>query len=177
MTDAYIKSRDLTAYFADKQLGFEVKCNDFKPAQSFPKLGIPQNGFASSANVTCLITAMPTPTQACNPITLHKGLNFVTVCVMLAASLVVSPDCWASCYLWLEGNQIIPGVNTVSGPMRISGLSNMNQPADHATSNLLVPSHPKCRLSRPIPMVGSQTNGILTEISDSVHSLADITQS
>ena len=37
MTDAHIKSRDLTVYFTDKQLEFEVKCSDFNPAQSFPK--------------------------------------------------------------------------------------------------------------------------------------------
>ena len=79
--------------------------------------------------------------------------------------------------LWLEGNQIILGVNTVSGPMIISGLSNMIQPADHAMPKFLVPSQPKCRPSRPIPMVGSEKNGILTEISDSVQSSTDIPQS
>lgn len=76
-------------YFADKQRGFEVKCNDFNPTQSYPKFGITQNCFFSSANVTRLLTAMPIPTKPCDPITLHRGLNFITVCVMLSASLVV----------------------------------------------------------------------------------------
>ena len=122
MTDAHIKSRELKVYFADRKLGFEVNCKDSNPVQSFPKLCFSKKAPASTANVTCLLTAMPTPTQPCEPISLHRGLNFVTVCLMPAASLVGPPYFSASGDLWLEGNQILPGVNTVSGPMNFSGL-------------------------------------------------------
>ena len=177
MTDAHIKSRELKVYFADRKLGFEVNCKDSNPVQSFPKLCFSKNGPASTANVTCLLTAMPTPTQPCEPISLHRGLSFVTVCLMLAASLVGSPYFSASGDLWLEGNQLLPGVNTVSGPMNFSGLSHMIQLADHASPHFSVPSHPKCRPSRPIPTVGSQTTDMLAEISPSVDSFSDIPQS
>ena len=76
--------------------------------------------------------------------------------------------------LWLEGKQILPEVNTISGPIHFSGLSRMTQLTDHETPYHPVPSHPKCCLSVPIPTVGPQATGLLAEISDNITSLAAI---
>ena len=176
MTNAHIRSRELKVYFADKQLGFEVACKDVNPAKSFPTLCSSHSGFASSANVTCLLTAVPPPPQTRAPISLHKGFNLVTVCLMLAASLASSPYFSTLGDLWLEGKQVLPGVNTVSGPIHFSGLSRMTQLTEHATPYPPVPSHPKCRPSVPIPTVGPQATGLLAEISDNINSLAAIPQ-
>ena len=59
MTNARIRSREHKVYFADRQLGFEVDCKDVNPAKSFPALCSSNSGFASSANVTYLLTAVP----------------------------------------------------------------------------------------------------------------------
>ena len=176
MTNAHIRSRELKVYFADKQLGFEVACKDVNPAKSFPALCSSHSGFTSSANVTCLLTAVPPPPQTRAPISLHKGFNLVTVCLMLATSLASSPYFSTLGDLWLEGKQVLPGVNTISGPIHFSGLSRMTQLTDHATPYPPVPSHPKCRPSVPIPTVGPKATGLLAEISDNINSLAAIPQ-
>ena len=59
MTNAHIRSREFKVYFADKQLGFEIDCKDVNPAKSFPMLCSSHSGFASSANLTCLLKAVP----------------------------------------------------------------------------------------------------------------------
>ena len=116
------------------------------------------------------------PLPQTSAISLHKGFNLVTVCLMLATSLVSFPYFSTLGDLLLEGKQVLPGANTISGPIHFSGLSRMTQVTDHATPYPPVPSHPKSHPSVPIPTVGPQATGLLAEISDNINSLAAIPQ-
>ena len=120
---------------------------------------------------------MPTPTRLCEPISLHNGLNFVSVCLLLTTSLVGSSLFLASGSLWLEGNQIFPGVHTLSGPISLSGMSSMVHLTAKAMLPFSVPSHPKSRFNHPVPTLGSQTTGMIPEITENIDSLSDIPQS
>ena len=158
-TDAIIRSRELTVYFANKAMDFEVKCNDSNPALAFPSLDFSRPG--SIANVTCLLTAKPTLTGSPNKVYLERGFNLVTVCFFIAASLVGSP--LFSGPLWLEGNRFSPGLETLSGPIDLHSVDNFFFPGETPPPFLTAnrPTHPKCRPSRPIPPADQYCMGAL----------------
>ena len=56
-TNAHVRSRAWTVYFADKGLNFEVHCSDNNPVQQYPQLALPQDS-SSSTNVTCLLSTL-----------------------------------------------------------------------------------------------------------------------
>ena len=160
-TDARIHSKNLRVFFADSAMNFEISCYDSNPLNAFsvPKSQTPS--MSSTANVTCLLTAMP---PACGPgeqVTLCRGLNLVTVCFVITASLIGCPLLSGS--LWLEGTQFSPGLQTLSGPINFRALK--SSPCSGEKFSPFYPtSHPgfsKCRPSRPIPMVSEQCQGIL----------------
>ena len=160
-TDARIHSKDLRVFFADSAMNFEISCYDSNPLDVFSVSKSQNPSMSSTANVTCLLTAMP---PACGPgehVTLRRGLNLVTVCFVITASLIGSP--LLSGTLWLEGNQFSPGLQTLSGPIDFRALksdpcSGGKFPPFHPTSH---PGFSKCRPSRPIPEVRQQCQGIL----------------
>ena len=110
--------------FTDPDLNFSVSCPNENQLDLYPRLGNPYSNSprsgTSSANVitpvrmlTC--TSTPTPSQPSEPIKLHLGFNLVTLCLVMTASLVGSS--MFSNSLWLEGNEVCPGVHVVSGPI------------------------------------------------------------
>ena len=117
-TDARIYSRDLKVHFADPTMGFEVSCHNSNPMSVFNEMKRQISAQASVANVTCLLTAMPRPLGLSNPVSLCRGLNVVTVCLVVAASLLGSPFFAGS--HWLDGTQFSPGLQTLSGPIDLS---------------------------------------------------------
>ena len=108
--------------FTDPDLNFTAECPNRNPIELYSHLGppnsiSPSNG-PSSANVAtpmCLLTSSPTPSQPSEPIRLHRGFNLVTLYLVMTASLVGSS--MFSSPLWLEGNEVCPGVHVVSGPI------------------------------------------------------------
>ena len=88
-TKAIVDHHALTITFRHPQLNTTINCQSGNPAQAFPSL-IPNQNSQTAAPVTCLLTGLPTPTQLYHRIPLHKGLNFVTVCLLLTAALVGS---------------------------------------------------------------------------------------
>ena len=119
-TDACIHPKDLRVFFACSAMNFEISCYDSNPLNAFsvPKSHNPS--MSSTANVTCLLTAMP---PACGPgeqVTLRRGLNLVTVCFVITVSLIGSPLFSGS--LWLEGSQFSPALQTLSGPINFRAL-------------------------------------------------------
>ena len=71
--------------------------------------------------MTCLLTRAPPAGVYKRSQYLHRGVNFVTVCVSLSASLVgYQVVCQP---LWIEGKQIQPGVNVLSGPRDLSQIA------------------------------------------------------
>ena len=121
-TDARIYSKDLRVCFADPALNCEVQYYDTNPLEAFPTLRGHQPCRSSTVNVTCLLTAMPQPGTTAEHVSLTRGLNLVTVCIVVAASLVGSP--LLARPLWLEGAQFSPGLPSLSGPIDFS-LSNV----------------------------------------------------
>ena len=170
LTDAHIRSRARKVYFADKGLNFEVCCSDTNPIQEYPHLSLP-NDHSSSANVTCLLT---TAVQGSEPIPLHKGFNFLPVCVFLMAFLISSPLFSASQPLWLAGSSLMPGVSTLSGPIALSHSSCGDFSPFSAPHLFPASSHSKCRPSRPLQMDGLYTSGVLTPVSESSDGVSDL---
>ena len=173
-TDARIRSRELKVYFADPALDFEISCYDSNPLAAFPALRNPDSSPGSSANVTCLLTAMKTSSFASDThVSLARGFNLVTVCLVLTASLLGSP--LLSGPLWLEGTQFSPGLQTLSGPIDLTCVKTMSQPGETPPSFLPAshPCYPKCHPSRPIPPVDKHCAGILGSQSSDVHAFDD----
>ena len=123
-TQAHTNHAALQVYFADPQLNFTVKCHDANPFDAFPSLRNQPSSSASqdspSTHVTCLLTAMPTPSHHSSHIRLHRGYNLVTLCLVMTASLVGST--MFSSPHWLEDNEISPGVQVVSGPVNLNSI-------------------------------------------------------
>ena len=108
--------------FTDPDLNFSVSCPNENPLDLYPRLGnpysiSPSSGTSSAQVITpvCMLTSTPTPSQPSAPIKLHQGFNLVTLCLVMTASLVGSS--MFSNPLWLEGNEVCPGVQVVSGPI------------------------------------------------------------
>ena len=156
MTDANIRSKALTVFFADPSMNFDIVCYDCSPLTAFPTLDTGTLRHSSVANVTCLLTPLPPPSSGSSSqthLSLSRGLNLVTVCLILAGSLIGSP--LFSGPLWLEGRQFSPGLQTLSGPINLHSIQQTSPSGNiqHSFFPATQPSHPKCRPSRPLPPV------------------------
>ena len=159
-TDAGIYSKDLKVYFADSAMDFEINCYDSNPNEAFTALRSHQPCRSSTANFTYLLTAMPRHDAPVEPVSLSRGLNFVTVCIFVAASLIGSP--LLSGPLWLEGTQFLPGLQTLSGPIDLQLLKCVPYPGETP------PQFSKCRPSRPLPPIKTSCVAVLAPQSDDV---------
>ena len=142
-------------------MNFTVTCRDTNPLDAFTLLRNQTSSSAplgpssspsqrsSIANVTCLLTAMPSPSNPSSHIRLHRGFNLVTLCLVMTASFVGST--LFSSPQWLEGNEISPGIQVISGPLDMNAISSV--PSLHGP--LFFPhedhNYPKCRPSRMCP--------------------------
>ena len=102
ITKAHTDHSGLKVHFADPPMNFTVTCRDTNPLDAFPPLRNQTSSSAppglstsppqgpSSANITCLLTAMPSPAHPSSHIHLHRGFNLVTLCLVMTASLVGS---------------------------------------------------------------------------------------
>ena len=133
--EAHTDYAGLRVRFAHPSLKFTITCCDENPFTAFPSLANqnssqPQRAVHSSHSSvhqpTCLLTPMPPPTQPREHITLHRGLNVVTFCLLLASSLVGSSLLAAP--MWLEGQEICPGVQVVSGPTTLPSSFSLEPP-------------------------------------------------
>ena len=150
-TKAITDHDGLRARFHHPSMNFEIKCGDSNPIASFPHLSsqTSNSGPCSSAHLACLLTAVPPPTQTREHVTLHRGFNLVTLCLVMASTLIGNP--LFSTPLWLEGGSLSPGVQVVSGPIDLHSLA--FSPAHSPFPQFPLPSynHPKCRPSQPLP--------------------------
>ena len=127
ITKAHTNHAGLKVHFADPPMNFTVTCRDTNPLDAFPPMrnqpssSAPPGPSSSSSmappstNVTCLLTAMPSPSHPSTHIRLHRGFNLVTLCLVMTASLVGSS--LFSSPQWLEGQEISPGIQVISGPL------------------------------------------------------------
>ena len=125
MIQAHTVHAGMKVRFDHPALNFTITCCDENPLKAFPSL-INQNssqpaGTTSYSTVptpTCLLTSMPPPSQPRERVTLHRGFNVVSFCLLLATSLVGTSLLATS--MWLEGQEIFPGVQVISGPIDLN---------------------------------------------------------
>ena len=139
-TKAITDHDGLRVRFNHPSMNFEIKCGDSNPIASFPHLSSQTSNSrpCSSAHVACLLTAVPPITQPKEHVTLHRGFNLVTLCLVMASTLIGNP--LFSTPLWLEGGSLFPGVQGVSGPIGLHSLASTLLPSPpHIVSFLSFP--------------------------------------
>ena len=161
ITKAHTDHAGLKVHFADPPMNFTVTCRDTNPLDAFPPMrnqpssSAPPGPSSSasmappSTNVTCLLTAMPSPSHPSTHIRLHRGFNLVTLCLVMTASLVGSS--LFSSPQWLEGQEISPGIQVISGPFDLHALSSVPSLDDPLFFKTEGHHYPKCRPSRMVP--------------------------
>ena len=161
ITKAHTDHAGLKVHFADPPMNFTVTCHDTNPLDAFPPMrnqpssSAPPGPSSSSSmappstNVTCLLTAMPSPSHPSTHIRLHRGFNLVTLCLVMTASLVGSS--LFSSPQWLEGQEISPGIQVISGPFDLHALSSVPSLDDPLFFKTEGHHYPKCRPSRMVP--------------------------
>ena len=154
---------ELTVYFKHPSLRFQIKCVDSNLFAHFPNLSNQTSSLVLSglAYITCLLTGVPPSTQPSNNIVLKRGFNLVTLCLVMASSLVGNP-LFAN-QLWIEGSQLLPGVQVLSCPIDLKSLSTSSSLAGFPNFSLPSYNDPKCRPSKPLsePDLESTQTGIL----------------
>ena len=161
ITKAHTDHSGLKVHFAGPPMNFTVTCRDTNPLDAFlplrnqtsssapPGLSTSPPQDPSSANITCLLTAMSSPAHPSSHIRLHCGFNLVTLCLVMTASLVGST--LFSSPQWLEGKEISPGLQVIIGPFDMNDISSgpsLNEPLFLQTEGH---NYPKCRPSRMLP--------------------------
>ena len=153
ITKAHTDHAGLKVHFADPPMNFTVTCRDTNPLDAFPPMRNQPSSSSSmappSTNVTCLLTAMPSPSHPSTHIRLHRGFNLVTLCLVMTASLVGSS--LFSSPQWLEGQEISPGIQVISGPFDLHALSSVPSLDDPLFFKTEGHHYPKCRPSRMVP--------------------------
>ena len=146
MLQAHTNHAGLHVRFDHPSLKFTITCCDENPFVAFKSLANqnssqPQRTVHSSHSSffppTCLLTHMPPPTQPNECITLHRGFNVVSFCLLLASSLVGSSLLTAP--MWLEGQEICSGVQVVSGPKDLATVPSSFSLESTQASGILVP--------------------------------------
>ena len=142
-------------------MNFTVTCRDTNLLDAFPPLRNQNSSSAppglstsplqgpSSANITCLLTAMPSPAHPSSHIRLHRGFHLVTLCLVMTASLV-GPTLFFSPQ-WLEGKEISPGLQVISGPFHMNAISSGPSPDELLFLQTEDHNYPKCKPSRMLP--------------------------
>ena len=116
---------------------FKIACSLDNPSRG----GLHQRD-NTHAGVTCLLTGAPSPGIPFVSSKLNRGLNFVSVCLTLGTSLMAV----SSSDLWVDGQEIQPGVKVLSGPFHMSAITDQHRTfaSCHASLRTLPPDplHP-----------------------------------
>ena len=122
-TKAVVDHGDLQINFLHPNMRFQINCRRESPMSAVPfntpGMFTPQSPHTSA---TCLFTVVPPTNIHTKHHTLHHGINFVTVCLTVCASLIGFMGGGSN--LWLEGNQIQPGVTSLDGPISWDSVTN-----------------------------------------------------
>ena len=125
MIQAYTDHTGPKVCFDHPALNFTITCCDENPLKVFPSL-INQNSsqpagttsYSTVPTTVCLLTSMPLPSQPRELVTLHRGFNVVSFCLLLATSLVGTS--LLATRIWLESQEICPGLQVISGPIDLN---------------------------------------------------------
>lgn len=123
-TKALVDHAQPSVTFRHPSMQFSVQCSLDNPLKGFANSTLPSSQVTSSSDptgsatphvgVTCLLTDAPLPGQPKGSTSLRRGLNLVTVCLTLSSVFVGFRGTNPS--LWLEGQEVQPGVKVLSGP-------------------------------------------------------------
>ena len=125
MIQAHTDHAGLKVRFDHSALNFTITCCDENPLKVFLSL-INQNSsqpegttsYSTVPTATRLLTSMPPPSQPRERVTLHRGFNVVSFCLLLTTSLVGTS--LLATPMWLEDQEICPGVQVISGPIDLN---------------------------------------------------------
>ena len=154
-TQAVTDHANYRVRFNHQALNFTVNCRNSSPFEAFPSLAsIPNSGGSGpGVNVTCLLTSTPLPNALKQRVQFHRGFNIVTLSFALTASLLGTSVLTSP--LWLDGQEIYPGVHVVSGPISLTRAQthvSIVSPQSIDFSSFTGPfNYPKCRPSQPMP--------------------------
>ena len=122
-TKAVVDHGDLQINFLHPNMRFQINCWRESPMSAVPSntpgMFTPQSPHTSA---TCLFTVVPPTNTHTKHHTLYHGINFVTVCLTVCASLIGFMGGGSN--LWLEGNQIQPVVTSLDGPISWDSVTN-----------------------------------------------------
>ena len=79
--------------------------------------------------------------------------------------------------LWLEGSQLVPGVQVLSSPIDLKSLSTSSSLAGFPNFHLPSYNHPKCHPSQPLPepvLESIQTGILISQDMNSPLDLSDV---
>ena len=151
-TKAVTDHDELTVYFKHSSLRFQIKCVDSNPLAHFPNLSNQTSSSVPLGNVyiACLLTGSPLPPSLATILFLNVGSTLLPCVWLVIASSLVGNPLFAN-QLWLEGSQLVPGVQVLSGPIDLKSLSTSSSLAGFRNFHLPSYNHPKCRPSQPLP--------------------------
>ena len=178
-TEAVTDDANYRARFNHQALNFTVNCRNSSPFEAFPSLeSIPNSGGSGpGVNVTCLLTSTPLSNAPKQRVQLHRGFNIVTLRLVLTASLLGTSVLTSP--LWLDGQEISPGVHVVSGIISLTKAQThvlIVSPQLTDFSSFTGPfNYPKCRLSQAMPELEPVHTGVLSvEHVDTTSQLSDV---
>ena len=155
--------------FRHPSMQFRVQCSLDNPLQGFANISVPNSSSSCESgstaqkphvSITCLLTGAPPLGVNKHSQSLHRGLNFVTVCVTLSAALMGYQVIRQP--LWIEGKDIQPGVKVLSGPFDLSQISS------NVTPEIARPSSDPCYNAQLIDLAETPES-VLTEETPDMH--------
>ena len=175
-TQAVTDHANYCVRFNHQALNFTVNSSPF---EAFPSLAsIPKSGGSvPGVNVTYLLTSTPLPDAPKQQVQLHHVFNTVTLCLVSTASLLGTSV--LTSLLWLDGQEISPGVHVVSGPVSLTKAQthvSIVSPQLTGVSSFTSPfNYPSCRQSQPMPEPEPVHTGVLSdEHVDTISQLSDV---
>ena len=165
LVDHYVPS----ITFRHPSMQFRVQCSLDNPLEGFTTSPA-SNGTLSHesgptvpkphVSITCLLTGAPPLGVHKHSQSLHRGLNFVTVCVTLSAALMINQAVRQP--LWIECNDIQQGIKVLSGPFEL------NQISSHITPETERPLSDPCYNARLVDLPET-TDAFLSEEGPDMH--------
>ena len=154
-------------------MNFTITCCDENPLKVFPSL-INQNSsqpegttsYSTVPTTTCLLTSMSPPSQPKEHVTLHHGFNVVSFCLLLATSLAGTS--LLATPMWLEGQEICPGVQVISGPIDLNTVPSSYSLDTPQGSGILVFQHLTSFSEMPILCETFYTTVVIRSTKDKV---------
>ena len=118
-TQALMDHAEPSIHFRHPSMSFKIACSLQNPLKAH---GCNSN---THAGVTCLLTGPSFPGYSPGNSQLNRGLNFVSVCLTVGTALMAfSPS-----DLWVDGQDIQPGVKVLSGPFHMNAATDQLVPA------------------------------------------------